>query len=126
MFPTGRRTRAVDRLSDAVDGPRATSPWLVLVALGIALSEVGVVMGGPWLPVAIGGIILLEGSVVGVLRESGYVESSWTPALAVGAGFSLVGGLMVWLTSVAVRGTAIDAAGGTAVVASVGLWLHET
>lgn len=126
MFPTGRRTRAVDRLSGTVDGPRTTSPWPVLVALGIALSEVGVVMGGSWLPVAIGGIVLLEGSVVGVLRESGYVESAWTPALVVGAGFSLVGGLMVWLTSVDVRGTAIAAAGGTAVVASVGLWLHET
>lgn len=126
MFPTGRRTRAVDRLSGAVDGPRTTSPWPVFVALGIALSEVGVVMGGSWLPVAIGGIVLLEGSVVGVLRETGYVDSTSRPTFALGAGFLLIGGLLVRLTSVDVRGTAIAAAGGTAVVASVGLWLHET
>lgn len=70
------------------------SPWPVFVALGLALSEVGIVMA--LFPLAVGGLLLFAGSVTGILQESGYVESPW-PLLS---GFGVIllalgGGLML-------------------------------
>lgn len=114
------------RTSVDADGPRLSSPWPVFVALGIALSELGVLLGGPMIPVAVGGIALLEGSLVGILREAGYARTRWRTALVVGAAFIGIGLLLVALTHVAVRGTAIAVAGGVAVVAAPVLWLVDS
>jgi hypothetical protein len=59
---------------------RKASPWPLLVALGVVLSEVGVVLGV--FAVAVGGLVLFGGTVAGVLRESGYVAAA-AAALAV-------------------------------------------
>lgn len=115
----------MDRPLDGVDGPRAMSPWPLFVALGIVLSELGVLMGGPLIPVAVGGIVLLEGSVVGVLREAGYTNTLWKAALAIGVVFLLVGVVLVVRTQVDVRGTAIALAGTVALVAGAVLWFVE-
>lgn len=54
---------------------RMSSPWPLFVALGVAISEVGIILG--FLPVAAGGLVLLAGSVTGILRESGYIGNPW-------------------------------------------------
>lgn len=115
----------MDREPAGVDSPRLTSPWPVFVALGIAISELGVLMGGRLIPVAVGGIVLLEASIVGIVRESGYASTLWRPAVVVGAVFLGIGGLLVALTRVDVRGTAIAVAGGLALLAAVGLRIAE-
>lgn len=71
------------------DEYRMASPWPLFVALGFALSEVGVFMGV--FAVAVGGILLLGASVTGILRESGYVTRTWRTLAALGAGFALLG-----------------------------------
>jgi hypothetical protein len=58
------------------------SPWPLFVALGLALSEVGVFVG--LFPVAVFGLILFGGSVAGILTESGYVERPWPTLVGVG------------------------------------------
>lgn len=52
---------------------RKSSPWPMLIALGIALSEVGIILG--LIPIAVGGLVLLLGSIGGVLKETEYVTS---------------------------------------------------
>lgn len=65
---------------------RRTSPWPVLVALGLALSELGVFVG--LFPVAVVGLVLFGASVSGALAATGYVER---PLLGTGA----IGALLV-------------------------------
>jgi len=64
------------------DQYRTASPWPVFVALGLALSEIGVFIG--LFPVAVFGLILFGGSIAGILTESGYVERPWPTLLGVG------------------------------------------
>lgn len=68
---------------------RMASPWPLFVALGFALTEVGVFIG--LFPVAVAGILLLGGSVTGILRESGYVTRTWRVLGGLGVGFALIG-----------------------------------
>lgn len=101
------------------------SPWPIPVVLGIVISEIGIVFDG-LLPVAVGGLLLFAGSVVGILRESGFAETLHRPAFVVAALFGAAGaGLYVGTTADA-RGLAFA---GTAVVvaaAAVALFLYET
>ena len=70
------------------DQYRTASPWPVFIALGLALSEVGVFVG--LFPVAVFGLILFGGSVAGILTESGYATRPWPTLVAVGAVLALV------------------------------------
>ncbi len=70
------------------DQYRTASPWPVFVALGLALSEIGVFIG--LFPVAVFGLILFGGSIAGILTESGYVERPWPTLLGVGAVLALL------------------------------------
>lgn len=79
------------------DQYRTASPWPVFVALGFALSEIGVFLG--LFSVAVAGLLLLGASVTGILRESGYVSQTWQVLAALGAAFALLG-LGVVLTQV--------------------------
>lgn len=74
------------------DQYRKASPWPLFVALGLAVSEVGVVLG--LAPVSVGGLLLFGGSIAGILQESGYVERPWPSLAAVGA-LLVVGGALV-------------------------------
>jgi len=71
------------------DEYRMASPWPLFVALGFALSEIGVFLGV--VPVAVAGVLLLGASVTGVLRESGYVRRPWRMLAGLGAGFTVLG-----------------------------------
>lgn len=105
---------------------RKSSPWPMFVALGLVLSEFGVFMAGPFVPVAVGGVLLLEASVVGILRESNYAQTTWRPAVALGSVFAATGAVLVQLTSYDTRGLSLVGAGAIAVVAGVVLFLVET
>lgn len=73
--------------------PRRASPWPLFVALGFALSELGVFVG--LYPVAVGGILLLGASVAGILRESRYAQDLWRPLVGLGLAFAVLGGAVV-------------------------------
>jgi hypothetical protein len=98
------------------DEYRKASPWPVFVAFGLAIFEVGIVW--PLFPVAVGGLLLFVGSVVGILRESGYIADPWKGLVAASV-VCLAAGALVALTttgSVHLRGIAI-LAGGLVVLA---------
>jgi len=68
---------------------RTASPWPLLVALGFTLSEVGVFLNV--FPVAVSGVLLLGGSVAGILGESGYTDRPWRTLAYLGVGFAVLG-----------------------------------
>lgn len=72
------------------DQYRMASPWPLFVALGLAISEVGIVVG--IFSVAVGGLLLFGGSIAGILKESGYVGQLWSSLLAFGLLLVVVGG----------------------------------
>lgn len=93
------------------DEYRKNSPWPLFVAFGLAIFEVGIVW--PLFPVAVGGLLLFVGSVVGILRESGYVSNPWK-GLVTASVICLVVGSAVTLTtdgSVQLRGLAVVVGG---------------
>jgi len=72
---------------------RLVSPWPLFVALGLPIAEVGILFG--LVPLAVGGLLLFCGSIAGILRENGYVSSTWRGL----AGLSVLvvaGGLALW------------------------------
>lgn len=111
-------------MDDSSDPDRAftgASPWPLVVALGLTLSEIGVVLG--LRPISVAGLLLFVGSVAGILTESGYISR---PARAIGVqGFGLVGiGLALILqnrTGITVRGQSIALA-GTLCLVGAPLW----
>jgi membrane-bound ClpP family serine protease len=108
--------------SDTNSTYTGASPWPLFVALGLALSEVGVVLG--LRPVSIAGLLLFVGSVAGILTEAGYVSR---PARAAGVqGVALVGiGITLVLqnqTGTTVRGQSIAIAGVLSLLGAL-LWV---
>jgi hypothetical protein len=72
------------------DQYRTASPWPLFVALGIPISEVGLLFD--LFPVAVGGLVLFCGSVAGMADEAGYVDRPWG-TLGVLAALCFAGGL---------------------------------
>lgn len=75
------------------DQYRTASPWPLFVAVGLALSEVGIFLGS--FPVAVGGLLLFGASVSGILREAGYVSRPWRTFALIGVALVAVGALVV-------------------------------
>jgi hypothetical protein len=92
------------------DQYRRASPWPVFVALGIPISELGILFDV--FPVAVGGLLLFCGSVAGMTQESGYAATPWRP-LIVMAGLCVAAGAALAFTDLqyVTRGYAIIAAG---------------
>lgn len=113
------------------DQYRSASPWPLFVALGLALSEVGVFVG--LFPVAVFGLLLFVGSVAGILTESGYARRPWPTMIGLGTALAVAAAAIVaWQVPVAAiglenfgrngvlsRGLAVVAAG--LLLAAVGL-----
>ena len=77
------------------DQYRTASPWPLFVALGFALSEIGVFIG--LFPVAVFGLILFGGSIAGILTESGYVNRPWPTLVGVGVALAAIAAaIAVW------------------------------
>jgi len=74
------------------DQYRMASPWPLFVALGVTLSEVGIIIG--IFAIAVGGLLLLGGSVAGILKESGYVDQLWGTLLGFGVVLLAAGGAL--------------------------------
>ncbi|MFQ3292983.1 MAG: hypothetical protein ACI9PP_000356 [Halobacteriales archaeon] len=124
--------------SELDGGLSKSSPWPVFVAIGLALSEVGVVLA--ILPLAVGGLLLFVGSIAGILAESGHVGSPW-PLLAGLGGVLFVLGTGVYLytsaplsvavvietlevgRTIAYRGVSIVTAALLTVAVAIGGWL---
>lgn len=101
------------------DEYRKASPWPVFVAFGLAIFEVGIVMA--LFPVAVGGLLLFVGSVVGILRESGYIADPWK-GLVVASVVCLAAGGAIALTTTAdirLRGLAVLVGGFLVLLAGV-------
>jgi len=75
------------------DQYKRASPWPLFVALGLALSEIGVFVGV--FPVAVFGLLLFGGSVAGILTESGYTERPWSALVALGAILAVAGVVLI-------------------------------
>ncbi|MFW5918206.1 MAG: DUF7541 family protein [Haloferacaceae archaeon] len=92
------------------DQYRKVSPWPMFIAFGLALSEIGILFN--LFPLAVGGLLLLGGSVAGILTEAGYVETPWR-ALVWCAGVLVVfGAVLVYVGSLPVTtGTQLDERG---------------
>jgi len=113
------------------DHESSTSLWPMFVAFGLAIAEVGVVLGVFVLTVV--GVLAFTGAVAGILEESGYVDDAWTTlgvlaVLVVVAGtavFTAYGGvfggsaLVGVPNAIAYRGLSMIAAGALALLASV-------
>lgn len=89
------------------DEYRKASPWPLFVAFGLAIFEVGIVW--PLFPVAVGGLLLFVGSVVGILRESDYIADPWKGLVAASVLCLAAGGVITYATTgtVRLRGLAI-------------------
>lgn len=91
------------------DQYRMASPWPMFVALGIPVSEIGILFD--LFPVAVGGLLLFSGSVAGMTRESGYAETPWGPLAVLGGIFLVLGAAFVFAAvNLQTRGYAIIAA----------------
>ncbi|MFB6160150.1 MAG: cox cluster protein [Haloferacaceae archaeon] len=115
----------MDETPGLSDQYRTASPWPVFVALGIPLSELGILFDV--FALAVGGLVLFCGSVAGMLQEAGYVETPWR-ALGAMAVLLLSAGavLLVGVSGFASRGTAVVVAGGLMLVAGVAGELFAT
>jgi hypothetical protein len=54
---------------------RKASPWPLFIALGVPISEIGLVFDV--LPIAVGGLLLFCGCLAGMLQEAGYIDTPW-------------------------------------------------
>ncbi|MFW5964716.1 MAG: DUF7541 family protein [Natronomonas sp.] len=66
-----------------------SSPWPVVVALGLVVSEIGILFG--LYPVAVAGLVMFAGSVSGIVYEAGYVASPWRLLSGLGIVFVALG-----------------------------------
>ena len=97
--------------SDTSSSYTGGSPWPPFVAFGLAISEVGVVVG--LRPLSVAGLLLFVGSVTGILTETGHISR---PTRAAGTqGLALIGiGVALIVqnrTGTTVRGQSIVIAG---------------
>jgi hypothetical protein len=111
--------------------PKA-SVWPMLIAFGLAISEVGVLFAV--LPLSVFGILLLVGGIAGIVTETGYVDQPWPTLGGLALVFVAVGGalfatngggvmqngdLIAVPNGVAYRGVSIAVAGVLGVVLAV-------
>jgi hypothetical protein len=83
----------MDEQPGVSDEYRLSSPWPLFVALGLALSEVGIVMN--LLPISVGGLVLFVGSVAGIVQDAGYVSRPWGLLGGLGSVLVVLGAVLV-------------------------------
>ena len=88
---------------------RTASPWPLFVALGIPVSEIGLLFD--LFPIAVGGLVLFCGSIAGMIDEVGYVEAPWRPLGALAVLCLAVGAVLFVAVSQPTRGAAVIVAG---------------
>ena len=103
------------------DQYRKASPWPLFIALGVPISEIGLVFD--IFPVAVGGLLLFCGCIAGLLQESGYIELPWTALGVMALLLFVAGGWVVTANpggiDLTLRGYAMIASGGILVAAVI-------
>lgn len=112
-------------MSDESDVDRhytGTSPWPILVALSLAMSEAGVFLGVR--PISVTGLLLFVGAVSGILRESGYITHLERGIGVLGGALIAIGISLILLdqTGTTVRGQSIVIAGIISLIGAA-LWV---
>lgn len=101
----------------------SASPWPLFVALGIALSELGVLFNA--ISVAVGGLVLLSTSVVGIVRESGYAATLWRPTAVLGVLWGAVAVALFAGTDLAFRASYVGAVAALCLAAAGAFALRD-
>ena len=70
-----------------------TSPWPIVVVLGVVLSELGILFNV--YAVSVAGLVIFVGSVSGIVHEAGYVVSPWRLLVGLGVALAVAGGALV-------------------------------
>jgi hypothetical protein len=99
------------------DQYRTASPWPLFVALGIPISEIGILFD--IFPLSVGGLLLFCGSVAGMARESGYASSPWRALAALGALALAAGAGLAFGVDLQTRGYAVIVAAALLLVGAV-------
>lgn len=108
----------MDETPGLSDQYRMASPWPLFVALGIPISEIGILFD--LFPVAVGGLLLFGGSVAGMAHESGYAKTPWRALAVLSVILSVIGGAVAFTdVGLVSRGYAIIAAGVILLVGGV-------
>jgi hypothetical protein len=74
------------------DQYRMSSPWPLIVVLGLVFSELGLLFNV--FPVAVGGLLLFVGAIAGIILESGYAERPWSLLTGLGVVLCVLGALV--------------------------------
>jgi hypothetical protein len=108
------------------DQYRAASPWPLFVALGIPISELGILFDV--FALSVGGLLLFCGSVAGMAREAEYASSAWRALAVLGVICLALGGALAVGVDLPTRGYAVVAAGVLLLVGAVTgeLFVDET
>lgn len=71
------------------DQYRMSSPWPLIVVLGLVFSELGLLFNV--FPVAVGGLLLFVASIAGIVQESGYADRPWNLLAGLGVVLLVLG-----------------------------------
>ena len=82
----------MDDQSGLSDQYRMSSPWPLIVVLGLVFSELGLLFNV--FAVAVGGLLLFVGAIAGIILESGYAERPWNLLAGLGAVLCVLGALL--------------------------------
>lgn len=74
------------------DQYRMSSPWPLIVVLGLLFSELGLLFNV--FAVAVGGLLLFVGAITGIVLESGYAERPWNLLAGLGVALCVLGVLV--------------------------------
>lgn len=74
------------------DQYRMSSPWPLIVVLGLLFSELGLLFNV--FPVAVGGLLLFVGAIAGIVLESGYADRPWNLLAGLGIALCVLGALV--------------------------------
>ncbi|MFC5970184.1 cox cluster protein [Halomarina salina] len=97
----------MDEQPGVSDEVRLSSPWPMFVALGLTLSEVGIVLN--LIPISVGGLLLFAGSVAGIVQDAGYVSRPWSLLGTLGAVLVVLGAILVVTQVTPSVGALVDA-----------------
>ncbi len=75
-----------ERMADRYE---KTSPWPIVIVLGLVFSEIGMLFN--IYPVAVVGLVMFVGSISGIVHEAGYVVSPWRLLTGLGAALAILG-----------------------------------
>lgn len=88
------------------DQYRMASPWPVFVALGFAITELGIFLGV--FPISVAGVLLFGGAVAGILTEAEYTSELWRTIALTGVAFAGLGVFLGALQVVVSGGFGVD------------------